>query len=275
VSQLIYLEENMDNYDQLLIDVYDRATPKALDFESYTTMRMVDLLDMVDIQSVTNMLDLGCGTELAGVLAASRNLNLHVLGIDISFESILQARRNIRDNNLQQSIRVYQSDVLKYDFNNLEFDLVFASSSIILFSNVQKSLELAYRLLVKNGQFAFSSYSKNSFFNEYITEAVWQVLGIELPDVKDNLNTVSDCICRCKEVGFNIVEINEVSYDRVVNINEINWDGSWIHPTNPLGNITDEQKSEVISVFNKLVQNNAINGYLKEERRHLYTLARK
>jgi ubiquinone/menaquinone biosynthesis C-methylase UbiE len=266
----------MTSYEQYLKDIYDRATPTTLDTSLDSVRRMMDLLDRADLNNVKNMLDIGCGTSWAGILAAGRNLDLRVIGVDISPNCIAVSKRNIRDNNLALRVIAIEEDVMKIDFDNREsFDLVFASSSIILFPNVHKVLQLAHRVLREKGQLAFSSYTKNSFFNHYITESVRLVLGIELPDVKDNLNTVSDCICDCKEVGFSIVESEQISYNRLVKVEDISWDGTWIHPKNPIADISTKQKLVLSETFKELILADAENGYLLEEREHLYTIAHK
>jgi predicted TPR repeat methyltransferase len=96
-----------------------------------------------------SILDLGCGTGLAGLAVADRASRL--VGIDLSPEMIEQARqRNIYDELHVAEVTAWLGEAKEH------FDLIIACDTLIYFGDLQQVIIPAKRLLAPNGVIAFS-----------------------------------------------------------------------------------------------------------------------
>jgi release factor glutamine methyltransferase len=100
--------------DLFQIDVFEKVYPPSED--TYL------LLDVVDFKSDDSVLDVGCGAGLGTVLASSKVK--HVVGIDISLEAVRNTMNNVRKNNREDNVEVFQSNLLSAISKKSRFSLI-------------------------------------------------------------------------------------------------------------------------------------------------------
>lgn len=102
-----------------------------------------------------SILDLGCGTGLAGLAVADRAS--HIVGVDLSPEMIEQARNR----NLYDELYVAEAATWLAEAQG-EFDLIIACDTLIYFGDLSQVIAPAKKLLRHGGVIAFSVESANS-----------------------------------------------------------------------------------------------------------------
>ncbi len=102
-----------------------------------------------------SILDLGCGTGLAGLAVADRAS--HLVGVDLSPEMIEQARKQ----NLYDELYVAEAATWLEEAQG-EFDLIIACDTLIYFGDLIQVIAPAKKLLRPGGVIAFSVESAKS-----------------------------------------------------------------------------------------------------------------
>ena len=264
--------------------LYNRATPKEYDPEhDYASRRLADLLALSRASPTARILDLGCGTGFAGIVLTKDHPERYYEGIDLAHRSIQIANRLRQDYGLAGQTRFVFQDVADVRRDLETYDLILCSSALPLFESWRQILQRAHDWLRPGGEFLCSTYETNSFFNPQIKASVREVLGCELPDVKEVLATPELVKQTLSEVGFREVEVQAKSYDRLRDTSAVSWDGTWIHPENPLRGISEHDKLLLRTAFEKAVAALALKQALEKQvpddtkvrelRRHLYTRA--
>lgn len=108
------------------------------------------------------ILDLGCGTGLAGL--AVQSLSEFMLGVDLSEKMLLKAKeKNIYNKLLKKDIYEF---LLKY--NEAKFDVVLSSDVFVYIGDLKNIFSEIYRLLEVEGLFVFSVEASLSDTGELI-----------------------------------------------------------------------------------------------------------
>lgn len=102
-----------------------------------------------------NLLDIGMGTGTLAIIAAKKGVK--VTGIDYSEKMLDVARKNLKNENLSESVKIIKMPVIDLDeaFPNNSFDKVTATLSFSeLYQKEQEfCLNQIYRILKENGEF--------------------------------------------------------------------------------------------------------------------------
>lgn len=131
----IHFDGYADRFDQQLVEVLNYHVPENLSA----------LLKA----NYARVLDLGCGTGLAGPLL--RPKSAHLTGVDISPRMLEKAgQRGAYDALIESEILAFLSS------NNEAFDLVFATDVLIYFGDLSPLMNAIARALQPRGCFAFS-----------------------------------------------------------------------------------------------------------------------
>jgi predicted TPR repeat methyltransferase len=135
-------DEYAEIFDSHLLDDLEYATPSLL--------RQVFEKLGDENPFFENVLDLGCGTGLAG--AEFRDIAKRMEGVDISPLMLAKAReKNIYD-------MLETGDFLKiYEEKNIRYDLIVAADVFVYIGNLYPVFRLAERICAKGGYFAFST----------------------------------------------------------------------------------------------------------------------
>ena len=119
--------------------------------------RMKHTLVSDNVHSNDSVLEIGCGTGTAAILAAKRGA--HVVGFDISNAMLTVAREKVSSEQLNANIELIEMPVSEMDrFPDQGFDVVF---STLVFSELSKdeqeyTLAQSYRILRPGGVLALA-----------------------------------------------------------------------------------------------------------------------
>ena len=200
------------------VSVEDRKRRMALSFDSiaehYEELRFVHacarrLVELADIQSNARVLDVGTGTGLVALAAASLvGRTGRVVGVDFSPEMLVRARANAKIANLEQ-IEFVQGDAENLEFPDSSFDMVLFASSLFFVPDMQKAILESLRVLKPGGRLGFSSFGAGflSPLSSLLTARL-EVHGI--PPAKPPVARLADAdVCRklLEDAGFERLEI--------------------------------------------------------------------
>ena len=134
---------------------YDRR----FSFARWTQRKLVSMLQLGEN---SYLLDLACGTGWAVLYAASlAHGQGKFYGVDNSSKMIEQAEANSKN---IMNVHFCKSNVEELPFDNNFFDLVISSNAFHHFSNPEKALREAYRVLKPKGKVYILDTTANNFF---------------------------------------------------------------------------------------------------------------
>jgi SAM-dependent methyltransferase len=120
------------------------------------------LLDMAAPQPGERVLDIGCGSGTTVLeLAARVGPGGHVLGADISNQSVARARQRIADAGSRHA-EVIVADVSCHAFAPNTFDLVFSRFGVMFFSDPQAAFANVRRAMKAGGRLALAVFRATS-----------------------------------------------------------------------------------------------------------------
>ena len=107
-----------------------------------------DVLNLIEIENVKDVIDLGCGTGTLTKALAEKNFN--VIGLDASEEMLEKARKNYPE------IKFIQADATNFKIEN-KVDVVFSNAVLhwIEKSKQPSMMKCVYEALNDGGQFVF------------------------------------------------------------------------------------------------------------------------
>jgi arsenite methyltransferase len=104
------------------------------------------LADVCQISAETRVLDVGCGKGTSAVYLAE-HFGCSVVGVDISPDSIDEARRRASSRGLEDKVRFEVGDVLQLPFPDNQFDVTISQALLVLVKDklqaVRESLRVA------------------------------------------------------------------------------------------------------------------------------------
>lgn len=115
------------------------------DFLKYTR-KAFSLLPLMDKPRI---LDVGCGYGIPTIELAKLS-DGDIMGIDIDQKSLNRFKKIIEEKNLSHRITIINCDLLKNNFSDESFDLIWAEG-VLNFIGFQKGFEACYRLLKEGG----------------------------------------------------------------------------------------------------------------------------
>jgi ubiquinone/menaquinone biosynthesis C-methylase UbiE len=130
-------------------------------FFRFTQRRLVSLLQLGDNPC---LLDLGCGTGWTLRYAANRGHG-EFYGVDISSTMIERAQAKSRG---YANLHFYKSRVEELPFDDEVFDVVISSYAFHHFSNPEKALREANRVLKQNGKLYILDMTANNAFTRLV-----------------------------------------------------------------------------------------------------------
>jgi Methylase involved in ubiquinone/menaquinone biosynthesis len=108
------------------------------------------------------ILDAGCGFGLISIIFSTLGAK-EVIAIDFSETEIAGFKKILSKLPSIDNLKVYRMDVVKTDFSDNNFDIIFASDAISHIYDLEKFLIEAKRLLKNNG--TFYVYESNNIFS--------------------------------------------------------------------------------------------------------------
>jgi arsenite methyltransferase len=261
-------------YKQEVADFYNSRT--NYDNDS-THNRAIAIFDYTTLSAGQSILDVATGTGNIAIEAANRvSANGSVVGIDIATELLKIAQRKIQANNLS-NIRLIEVDVETYQAEAHQFDAIFCSYAIVLFTNLPAIFTNWYRFLKPGGFIAFTCSSEDSYFASFIGE-VCAKHGILLPNLHEPLGRPDRIQSLLTQAKFSQVEIHSRQLGSYLTLEKAQsrWDGRfWLHINNPLRELAPEIVHQIKASYDEaMVLLETAQGVWHEELIY-YVVARK
>jgi len=245
---------NLNEYKQQIRAFYDARTSYDNDF---TYRRAIPLLELAQLESGQQILDIATGTAIIAIAAAEIvGAQGKVIGVDFSPGMLAQARRKITATGLE-NLELMEADVETITFDNESFDAIFCATAIVLLGNIPAAFRNWYRWLKPGGILAFSCWSMTSFFTPTIVK-VCAKYGFELPNLHKPLGTREKCYTLLQEVGFRDIEIKTEQFGTYLSLEKAQnfWQGTWLNANgHPLLHLSDEQIEQLKAEFRAEIAN--------------------
>lgn len=176
---------------------------------------------LMGCESGSRILDVGIGNGSALCMYGEliKRLDLHIVGLDICEDSLLECEENIRKNGLEKHVETVHVDDFgekKYE----KFDYAFLSNSYSVIKEIEDVIKMALDM-TKNRQcvIALALFDKRSRIKEFIKEKLKYPLGFDcgrfithssLTDELYNMGLhvmTKELSCSNKLLGFNLADI--------------------------------------------------------------------
>ncbi len=227
---------------------YEARTSYDNDF---TIRRALPVVELAQLKPGMQVLDLATGTGIVAIAAAKIvGSEGKVIGVDITPGMLAQAKSKIAAENLQ-NIELIEADIEVIDFDKESFDAILCSFAIVLLTDIPKALKNWHRFLKPEGVVVFTCWPQTNFFEPIITQVCAQVYNIELPSLHTLLGTPEKCYDIMRKAGFQNIEIKTEQFGGYRTLDEAQklWNGFWLHPNNPLLNLSNEQKEKLTDAY--------------------------
>ncbi|NET55319.1 MAG: methyltransferase domain-containing protein [Symploca sp. SIO2E6] len=239
---------SLNEYKQQIRAFYDARTSYDNDF---TYRRALPLIELAQLQSGQQILDLATGTAIIAIAAAEIvGSQGQVIGVDFSPGMLAQARRKIAAARLQ-NLELREADVETITFEDQSFDSIFCATAIVLLGDIPAAFRNWYRWLKPGGILAFSCWSMTSFFTPIIIK-VCAKYGFELPNLHEPLGSKEKCYTLLQEVGFQDIEIQTEQFGSYLSLEDAQnfWQGLWLSANgHPLLHLSTEQIEQLKAQF--------------------------
>ena len=153
-----------EHIHDLAIVAHPVGTPGFFkDLEEYRFEKLCYLPRVVDFSGYKGkrVLEVGCGVGIDLVRFAQNGAI--VTGVDLAPQSIALAERNFKHYGLSADLRVMNGEALEFDDG--EFDMVYAHGVIQYTANAQKMVDELYRVLKPGGEFIGMLYNRRGWLN--------------------------------------------------------------------------------------------------------------
>ena len=214
------------------------------DASEVANRRANSFLELLSLKKGYKVLDIATGTGLIAIPVAKIVGDTgKVIGVDIASILLKQAQDKIDILNLR-NIELIEIDAEYLSFKENSFDAVLCCSAVMIFQNISAAFKDWYRFLKPGGIVAFNAYAENSLMTPAIIQSCSNC-GIDLPNIHEPLGTVEKCEKLLREAGFNHIEVTTEQFGKYMSVDDAKkiFDGNtWIHPKNPLTELSLEQK---------------------------------
>lgn len=266
---------NNNVYKQQVADYFNSRT--NYDGSELANRRANHFLKLLPLEKGYKVLDIATGTGLIAIPAAEIvGYKGKVVGVDIASVLLKQARDKIKTLGLE-NIELIETDAEYLNFNENSFDAVLCCSALMVFQNISAALKDWYRFLKPGGIVAFNAYAETSLMTPAIIKSCSNC-GIDLPNIHEPLGTVQKCENLLREAGFHNIEVTTEQFGKYMSVDDAKkiFDGStWIHPENPLLQLTLEQKQQLKTEFAKIIEGLVTNKGVWHDITTFFVLARK
>lgn len=158
-----------------------------------------ELFKKEDINSTSQVLDVGCGTgQTAAYLAYKYEAN--VTGIDINPTMVARAKRRMEKNSLP--VEIIQGSVEKIPLPDNHFDFII-SESVLSFVNKPKALKEIFRLLKSDGRFIAIEQTIIQPLTEEEEDEIKQFYGFDSLPIKE------DWVTLLNQAGFENIRVQK------------------------------------------------------------------
>lgn len=126
----------------------------------YGKAQRIKVIELLNLKTGDNLLDIGCGTGTLLVLAKQKNPEIKMTGVDIDPNVLKIARKKSQKTNFE--IEFIESSSAKLPFENVTFNKVVSS---LVFHHLptevkEQTIKEVYRVLKKDGKFLLADFGK-------------------------------------------------------------------------------------------------------------------
>jgi len=269
----------MSEYKQQVIDFFNSRTAYDAEGDSHPN-EAKKLLEFAPVKAGQTILDLATGTGLVAIAAAEKVAPMgSVVGVDLSAVMLSQAKSKISDRNIT-NLELIEADIEAVDFKPEQFNIIFCCSAIVYVSDIPALLNKCHSWLKPGGYLAFSTSAKTAYDAGLQVQLSQELFGIDFPHILRPLWTPEACEVLLKQAKFKDVEIESerrgeyiVRDDYAV---DIQWAENHLSPQeNPLVNLTDVQKQQLQSAYQREIDKRVTEKGLWRDRTALFVKAHK
>lgn len=168
-----------------------------LQFEKERNQALLDLIMQVKqkrkANSVTSILDIGCGPANSTKMLAKHFRYAEILGIDNSQNMLNQASKNAMSKRIHFKLLCANTQLHTL---NEKFDIILANASIHWIQDQHKLFNIVFNLLKKNGIFAVQiPLDSDSLFHQtlqnFVTTTKWQSYFVTNPRIFFSLDSTT------------------------------------------------------------------------------------
>ncbi|MBV6624451.1 MAG: methyltransferase domain-containing protein [Rivularia sp. (in: Bacteria)] len=266
---------NLNDYKQQVAGYFNART--NYDASKLANRRAESFLKLLPLQKGYKVLDIATGTGLIAIpVAEIVGKNGKVIGVDIATALLEQAQEKINTFGLK-NIKLIEIDAEYLNFEENSFDAVLCCSAVMVFQNIPAAFKDWYCFLKPGGIAAFNAYAETSLMTPAIIQSCFNC-GISLPNIHEPLGTKHKCENLLKEAGFHDIKITTEQFGKYIPVDDAKkiFDGhTWIHPDNPLLQLSLEEKELLKAEFAKIIDNLATDKGVWHDITTYFVLANK
>lgn len=166
------------------------------------------LVEGLEINKGDRILDLACGTALAGMAALERSGETgSLVGVDISLEMLKVALTSCEERELE-NVELVLGDAQKLDLEENSFNVVICSLGLMLFPDEKWTLTYWKKFLIPGGRLAVHCLSEDSHIQLKLIQKAAAEFGIEFV-MGEPTGTVEKCQKLFADSGFTSIVITE------------------------------------------------------------------
>lgn len=164
------------------------------------------VVDMLDLKSGENLIDVGCGTGTLLTIAKEKYPKIDMTGIDIDPGVLSIARKKSQRANLK--IEYIETSSAELPFSDQYFNVVVSS---LVFHHLptevkKKTIKEIYRILKKDGRFLLADFGKKEGLLLHFFDFITKFLNLpESKTLQDNLK--GNLSVYLEEAGFKVSEV--------------------------------------------------------------------
>ena len=256
-------------YKKEIADLYSSRS-QTYDSSAWHDRMARKLVDFANIQSDSQILDIGTGTGMVAFYAAS-NIGPQgsVIGIDIS-EGMLEKARSKLNACEVENVRFELGDGEALDFPPSWFDFIFCGSAFIWMTDLNATFIHWKTFLKHHGKVGFHAFSENSFVTGVVAQSVLLEYGVNYLMSKPT-GTVEKCHRLLEQSGFKNIDIEIDKDGHYISLEEAK--SAWVstsHPApgqypHPLMALTPEQLACARTDYEKEIEKlNTKDGVLND-----------
>ena len=179
----------------------------AVNLLGFGTKQRHKIVNLLEIKSGENLLDVGCGTGSLLLVAKKIYPNNEMVGIDVDSEVLEIASKKFKKNSLD--VKLINTSTAKLPFNDSSFDTVV---STLIFHHLPTKIKLQalqeiHRVLKKDGRFLLVDFGRLGMWLKLI---YWLEVIFRVPEAKTAKDNVEGKIPYfLKEAGFKFQEASK------------------------------------------------------------------
>ena len=221
----------------------------AMGLASATARCTEYMIHLAGISASDRVLDLGCGPAFSAATIV-RQTGAYVLGIDVSEYQLDRAREEAAEAIQSKRLKLLPGDVQNYDFEPNAFTVAWSQATFFHLHHRQIVFNMLAQTLACGGRVVFDDLICKASIDHDTFVTTFGRLGVL------NLETEESYIALCKEAGFSVSTVEDISEDLATTYQQVldNLDRLYLEEPNRLRVGTYKRWRESFSSFVRLTQ---------------------